>query len=230
MLARLASDGATALHGLRRQLEEAAVGAEEPRAQNVLVGIIAFIIATSCSSFAGVYVELMLTGGDKPSLWLRNIQLAVYSSIAATIGLVATAPSNPMVREGGLFYGFGFWAWLCIAWQAAGGIIVAVVIKHAGNILRCFASGLAIIVGASASAAGSAAWRQSGQQVAAKYTANWTEPPSGIESGRLSNAPLLGNGDLGVSVGASLPGKPQPTPPARSHWRSASATRPPRSG
>jgi len=140
MLARLASDGATALHGLRRQLEEAAVGAEEPRAQNVLVGIIAFIIATSCSSFAGVYVELMLTGGDKPSLWLRNIQLAVYSSIAATIGLVGTAPSNPMVREGGLFYGFGFWAWLCIAWQAAGGIIVAVVIKHAGNILRCFAS------------------------------------------------------------------------------------------
>jgi hypothetical protein len=79
------------------------------------------------------------------------------------------------------------------------------------------AGGLAAlaVVGASdsAAAAGSAAWRQSGQQVAAKYTANWTEPPSGIESGRLSNAPLLGNGDLGVSVGASLPGKPQPTPP-----------------
>mmetsp|Transcript_30847 Transcript_30847/g.52798 ORF Transcript_30847/g.52798 Transcript_30847/m.52798 type:complete len:298 (-) Transcript_30847:240-1133(-) len=147
MLARLASDGATALHGLRRQLaEEEAVGAEGPRAQNIAVGVVAFLVATSCSSFAGVYVELMLTGGDKPSLWLRNIQLAVYSSIAATIGLASTASGNPMFREGGFFYGLGFWAWTAILWQAVGGILVAVVIKHAGNILRCFASGLAIVI------------------------------------------------------------------------------------
>ena len=45
--------------------------------------------------------------------------------------------------------------------------------------------------------------------------ANWTEPPTGIEGGRLSNAPLLGNGDLGISVGGSLrAGKPRPMPPS----------------
>eukprot|EP01043_Picozoa_sp_COSAG02_P003329 COSAG02_NODE_81_length_39811_cov_51.728898_11_plen_618_part_00 len=52
-----------------------------------------------------------------------------------------------------------------------------------------------------------------GPQIATRYVANWTSPPSGIGAGRLSGAPLLGNGDLGVSVGGRLPGKPQPQPP-----------------
>ena len=55
--------------------------------------------------------------------------------------------------------------------------------------------------------------KNSGVATAAKYVANWTDLPTGIESGRLSNAPLLGNGDLGVSVGGSLPGKSPPQPP-----------------
>ena len=54
---------------------------------------------------------------------------------------------------------------------------------------------------------------EDGPLTAAKYVASWTKPPSGIGGGRLTNAPLLGNGDLGISVGAHLPGKPQPQPP-----------------
>lgn len=46
-----------------------------------------------------------------------------------------------------------------------------------------------------------------------KYTASWTALPTGIGAGRLSNAPLLGNGDLGISLGGSLPGAPQPPRP-----------------
>ena len=54
---------------------------------------------------------------------------------------------------------------------------------------------------------------RSGQLLAAKYVANWTEPPTGIEDGRMPNAPLLGNEDLGVSLGGSLPSQLQPRPP-----------------
>ena len=44
-----------------------------------------------------------------------------------------------------------------------------------------------------------------GQRTAARYVARWTSPPPDIGGGRLSSAPLLGNGDLGVSLGGSLP-------------------------
>ena len=65
---------------------------------------------------------------------------------------------------------------------------------------------------------GSSANTASGPEIAAKYVANWTAPPSGIGGGRLSGAPLLGNGDLGISVGGHLPGKPQPQPPPGGHF------------
>jgi hypothetical protein len=64
-----------------------------------------------------------------------------------------------------------------------------------------------------------------GLETAAKYIANWTELPSGIASGRLSNAPLLGNGDLGVSVGGSLPGKVRMFPPSTVFYSRGGAVR-----
>ena len=43
-----------------------------------------------------------------------------------------------------------------------------------------------------------------GQRLAAQYVARWAEPPSDLARGRLSSAPFLGNGDLGVSLGGAL--------------------------
>ena len=39
-----------------------------------------------CSAFASVYFEKLLKADRKPSLWLRNIQLAVYGSVVAMVG------------------------------------------------------------------------------------------------------------------------------------------------
>merc|ERR1712060_128529 len=90
--------------------------------------------------------EKMLKGASKPSLWLRNIQLSLYSGIIAFVALLmqpgGLSPPN------GLFAGFGAVAWFSAFWQALGGILVAVTIKYADNILRGFAQALAIIVGA----------------------------------------------------------------------------------
>ena len=90
----------------------------------------------------------MLKGASKTSLWLRNIQLATYSTAIACVGLVgqrgvaALSPST-------LLAGFDQPdLWLSVLWQSAGEILVAVTIKYADNILRGFAQGVAIIVGA----------------------------------------------------------------------------------
>ena len=119
--------------------------------QNPTLGLIAFIVAALCTSFGSVYFERMLKHGSgqgskaQPSLWLRNAQLASYSSlIAFTYLLVQPGGLSP---PGGLFAGFGAFAWLSAFWQALGGIIVAFTIKYADNILRGFAQALAIIVG-----------------------------------------------------------------------------------
>jgi len=114
--------------------------------QRPVVGVVALLIGALTSSFASVYFEKMLKGASKPSLWLRNIQLAIYSTVIALLALVVQ--QDPSIAKNGAFSGFGFFAWVTVIWQAGGGILVAVTIKYADNILRGFAQGLAIIVAA----------------------------------------------------------------------------------
>ena len=57
--------------------------------QDPMVGIGAFLFAAVLTSFASVYFEKMLKGASKPSLWLRNMQLASYSSLIAAISLTS---------------------------------------------------------------------------------------------------------------------------------------------
>ena len=115
-------------------------------AGNPLVGLGALILAAVCTSFAGVYFEKMLKGASKPSLWLRNIQLAIYCSAIAVVGILAKG--DPKLKQTGWLAGFGPMTWFCVAFQAAGGLIVAVTIKYADNILKSFSQGIAIIIGA----------------------------------------------------------------------------------
>ena len=88
----------------------------------------------------------MLKGASKPSLWLRNIQLAIYSSIIAVVGLLCS--NDEALARNGWMAGFTVTTWMSVTWQALGGIIVAVTIKYADNILRGFAQALALIIGA----------------------------------------------------------------------------------
>lgn len=53
--------------------------------------------------------------------------------------------------ENGFFYGYNFWTWATICCQALGGLIVAVVVKYADNILKGFATSLSIILSCIAS-------------------------------------------------------------------------------
>lgn len=113
------------------------------RSENPLVGFIAVLIACCLSGFAGVYFEKILKDTSHVSLWIRNIQLSV---VALPIGMIQMICFDQGVAENGLFYGFTPLTWVCIVLQVQGGLLVAVVVKFANNILKGFATSLAILI------------------------------------------------------------------------------------
>ncbi|XP_052900531.1 UDP-N-acetylglucosamine transporter [Anopheles moucheti] len=116
--------------------------------QNRLLGFSAALGACFLSGLAGIYFEKMLKGADI-SIWMRNIQLSLLS---LPFGLLTCAVNDgAQLAAYGFFYGYdGFVVYLVIL-QAVGGLIVAVVVKYADNILKGFATSLAIIISCVAS-------------------------------------------------------------------------------
>lgn len=72
---------------------------------------------------------------------MRNVQLSLLSLPFGT--------GTYLIQEGTLnnmFKGFDGFIWYLVILQAAGGLIVAVVVKYADNILKGFATSVAIII------------------------------------------------------------------------------------
>ena len=116
---------------------------------NYFVGILAVAVACLCSGFAGVYFEKVLKTGNTTSIWIRNIQLSTGCLAIAVIGTLMW--DGPAIVQKGFFYGYSPIVVLTICIQAAGGLIVAMVIKYADNILKGFATSLSIILSTVAS-------------------------------------------------------------------------------
>ncbi len=82
--------------------------------------------------------------GTKSSLFLRNIQLSFFGILFGQLfGLFS--------RETFDLSNYDFWAWLTILNQAFAGLIVAMVVKYADNILKGFATSVSIILSSIAS-------------------------------------------------------------------------------
>jgi UDP-sugar transporter A1/2/3 len=116
---------------------------------NYSLGIIAVAVACICSGFAGVYFERVLKGGQSTSIWVRNIQLSVGCLAIALFGTLVW--DGQAIRANGFFQGYNPVVVFTICVQAAGGLIVAMVIKYADNILKGFATSLSIILSTIAS-------------------------------------------------------------------------------
>jgi len=142
--------GAGGVKKARKRHTHGARDADVGPVQYPALGLGALVGAALCTAFASVYFERMLKGASKPSLWLRNIQLAIYSSVIAAGGLLLSQDAS--LHERGWLAGFAPMVWASVIWQALGGIIVAVTIKYADNILRGFSQAFALIIGAIGSA------------------------------------------------------------------------------
>uniref|UniRef100_A0A0N5CDM1 UDP-galactose translocator n=1 Tax=Strongyloides papillosus TaxID=174720 RepID=A0A0N5CDM1_STREA len=121
---------------------------KEGRYQNSFLGLSFVITACVLSGFAGIYLEKMLKF-SKVSLWTRNIQLATLS--LPLLFAITMIKDGDKVMKDGFMQGFDWMVWITVLINAVGGLIVAVVIKYADNILKGFATSVAIIVSTIAS-------------------------------------------------------------------------------
>lgn len=127
---------------------------------NPILGFLAVCAACFTSGLAGVYFEMVLKN-SAADLWVRNVQLSLFSLIPALLPAiwenlpnVDSSPSSPspslIVAISSfplrLLHNFSFWAWATVLTQVLGGLITALVIKHADNILKGFATSLSIVL------------------------------------------------------------------------------------
>jgi len=110
---------------------------------NITIGLVSVILACCSSGFAGVYFEKVLKGSEV-SVWVRNVELALIGIIVGTVGVWYT--DSAMVNEHGFFHGYTSIVWAVIALQALGGIVVALVVKHADSLLKGFSTAISIVV------------------------------------------------------------------------------------
>ncbi|XP_045763729.1 UDP-N-acetylglucosamine transporter isoform X2 [Maniola jurtina] len=108
--------------------------------QSKLLGFGAALAACFISGFAGIYFEKVLKESDI-SVWMRNVQLSLAS---IPFGIITHVINNGTLTD--VLKGFDGFVWYLVVLQAAGGLIVAVVVKYADNILKGFATSVAIII------------------------------------------------------------------------------------
>lgn len=124
---------------------------EPPPADSFVVGIAALLSAASLSAAASVYFEMMLkrepasANAAAASLWLRNIQLGLFSTPLAAASMLAN--DGAAVGRDGVLHGFDGLVWAIVLCNGGGGLLVAACMKYADNIVKCFATAAAIVTG-----------------------------------------------------------------------------------
>ena len=110
---------------------------------NPFEGLMAVLTVCVMSGFACVYFEKMLKGA-RQSVWLRNVQL---SMVGVGVGsLTSVIKEGDTIIEDGFFSGYDWQVWAVVILQALGGLLIAIVMKHADNILKGFATSASMML------------------------------------------------------------------------------------
>lgn len=125
------------------QLPRGDAGSNSAAKGNPLIGLSAVISACITSGFAGVFLEKLLKQ-THASIWLRNIQLALFGSGLSLVGCLLQ--DGDKIRQDGFLQGYSWLVWTVIFLQAVGGLVVASVLKYADNILKCFGNAVSIVI------------------------------------------------------------------------------------
>ena len=146
--AAIRSDGATA-------------AAAASDGNSALVGVAAVLASSLLSGFANIYFEKVLKQAEcdfddscdvdgarrEPmSLWLRNVQLGLFSIPQAALLLLASRSSRAVIAEHGVLAGFTPQVWAVTGLTAVGGLLIAGVVKYADNVLKTYATAVAIVI------------------------------------------------------------------------------------
>lgn len=113
--------------------------------ENSTYGFVAVILAACTSGFSGVYFERILKSTNNTSLWIRNVQMGFPSIIIALLAVFLNTHDRNQVYQMGFFYGYNYITMIVIFLQAIGGLVVAVVVKYADNILKGFAASFSLV-------------------------------------------------------------------------------------
>mmetsp|Transcript_91534 Transcript_91534/g.191338 ORF Transcript_91534/g.191338 Transcript_91534/m.191338 type:complete len:418 (+) Transcript_91534:32-1285(+) len=110
----------------------------------VTLGVVAVLLACLASGMAGVYFEKLLKGSTV-SLWERNLHLALFSLIVGIPSLLPTLQDDGLSLDA-FFKGYTRTVWASIINNAFGGLLIAIVIKYADNIMKNFSATLSIVL------------------------------------------------------------------------------------
>ena len=133
------------------QLPSEARGNQEKQTEVVLYGLFAVTLACFTSGFAGVFLEKIYKDNkDQISVWAKNLQLTCISFPLAV--LLAVSKDRQAFALGHMLRGFDVIVIAIILLQAAGGLIVALVMRFASTLLKCFAVSISICLCATWSA------------------------------------------------------------------------------
>ena len=126
------------------------LGPPEPQ-MNYSIGVTAVLIAAAVSGLAGISFEKLLKeSATQSSVWIRNIQLSLYSLVAALLGGVIYQDGEG-IMEHGFFEGYNWVVWTAVCLQSVGGLIASIVIRDADNIVKNFATSISIVISCVAS-------------------------------------------------------------------------------
>lgn len=117
---------------------------ERTRFSATFRGVITVFIASVISGFAGAYLERMYktTLSDGMAVWYRNTQLALVSMPVAFLAVYVR--DGHRLLPSGILQGYNCVVIMIIILQAIGGLVVAVVLQYATNLLKCFAISISI--------------------------------------------------------------------------------------
>ncbi|CAO3655195.1 unnamed protein product [Mucor hiemalis] len=131
-------------------------------------GLLSVVAACILSGIAGVYFEKIVKASNKDNsidveknkgegslyeseqaikiqLWIRNIQLSLFSVILGCVFVVGLQDGAAIIQYG-FFQNYSYLTWIVILIQAGGGLIVGLVVRYADNILKGFATSISIIL------------------------------------------------------------------------------------
>ncbi|XP_012935517.1 UDP-N-acetylglucosamine transporter [Aplysia californica] len=115
------------------------------RVHAAIVGVVSVLIMCVSSGFAGVYTEKILKAANSSqTMWTRNLQLALSSCLIGSF--VVYIQDGSAVTSHGFFYQYDKLTWCIVLQLAALGLLISLVMKHADNLIKGFASSIAIIV------------------------------------------------------------------------------------